>query len=428
MSPSQALVPPRAALQYRDFRFYMAARFLFAIGFQMQSVAIGWHIYALTHSALNLGYVGLAQFLPVLGFSLLTGHAADRYDRRQLLLVCYGGLVACSVLLFALTRAPGTPVTAIYAVLFLVGTCRAFAGPAQQALVTHLVPIEHVANAISWNSITFQAATIVGPALGGIAYGWAGGAGPVYAACAALSALAVLSMSAMKVRTGRMEKRAVSVAQLLAGIRYVWEQKIILGSISLDLFAVLLGGAVALMPIYARDILHTGPWGLGILRSAPAVGAGTTALVLAFHPLGRQAGARMLACVGLFGLATIVFGLSKNLALSVVALAVLGAADMVSVVVRMTLVQIATPPEMRGRVSAVNLVFIGATNELGEFESGLTAAWFGTVPAVVAGGVGTLLVVALWTWLFPQLRRIDRVEDAAYKPAEAPATGQTAAT
>ncbi|HLL56093.1 MAG TPA: MFS transporter [Myxococcaceae bacterium] len=419
-SASHALVPPRAALQYRDFRLYVVARFLMAIAIQMQSVAIGWHVYSLTGSALDLGFVGLAQFLPVLGFSLLTGHVADRFDRRAVVSICYAGFGLCSILLFLLSRMQDVRMSAIYAVLVLLGTARAFAGPSIQSLVPHLVPVEHVTNAITWNSTVFQAATIIGPAVGGLAYGWAGGAGPVYATGALITFVALGAILAMHVRTGRLEKRAVSMEQLLAGLRYVWRQKMILGSISLDLFAVLLGGAVALLPIYARDILHTGPWGLGLLRSAPALGAGATALFLAFRPIRRQAGTRMLACVGLFGVATIVFGLSRNLALSVAALAVLGAADMVSVVIRLTLVQIATPPEMRGRVSAVNLVFIGATNELGEFESGITAAWLGTVPAVVVGGVGTLVVVALWYFFFPDLRRIDRLEDAAVKPGPEP--------
>jgi MFS family permease len=422
MSPApHALVPPRAALQYRDFRFYILARFLVAIAVQMQSVAIGWQVYSLTGSALDLGFVGLAQFLPVLGFSLLTGHVADRFDRRAIVTLCYAGLGLCSVLLWVLSGLRDTRMSAIYTVLVLFGTARAFAGPAIQSLVTHLVPVEHVANAITWNSTVFEVATIIGPALGGVAYGVAGGAGPVYATSGVLTFLALGAVLAMRVRTGRLEHRAASLEQLLAGLRYVWRQKMILGSISLDLFAVLLGGAVALLPIYARDILHTGPWGLGLLRSAPAVGAGATALVLAFRPLRRQAGTRMLACVALFGVATIVFGLSRNLVLSIVALAVLGAADMVSVVIRLTLVQLATPPEMRGRVSAVNLVFIGATNELGEFESGVTAAWLGTVPAVVVGGIGTLVVVALWYVFFPDLRRIDRLEDVAVKPTPEPA-------
>jgi len=413
MSPASQAPAGRAALQYRDFRLFLGARTLFTLAFQMQSVAVGWHVYALTGSALNLGYVGLAQFLPVLGFSLLTGHTADRFDRRRIVTVCYAVLGLCSVLLYTLAQWPDAKVTVIYAVLVLFGTARAFAGPAVQSLVSHLVPTEHLTNAVTWNSSAFEVATIVGPALGGILYGVGNSASPVYATSAVLIALAIFWLTRMRVRTGRMEQRSVSLEQLFAGVRFVWRQKVVLGAISLDLFAVLLGGSVALLPIYARDILHTGPWGLGLLRSAPAVGAGVMALFLAFRPIAGKAGIKMLAGVAVFGLATLAFGVSDNLAVSLVALAVLGAADTISVVVRMSLVQLATPPEMRGRVSAVNLVFVGATNELGEFESGLTAAWWGPIAAVVVGGAGTLLVVGVWAWLFPVLRRINRIEDIA---------------
>lgn len=412
-SASSLHVPPGAAFQHRDFRLYQVARFLLALGIQMQSVAIGWHVYSLTSRPLDLGYVGLAQFLPSIGFSLLTGHAADRFDRQRLLMVCYAGVAACAGLMWALTRMEGAPLTVLYAVLVLLGTARAFSGPASQALVPHLVPQAHFPNAVTWNSVTFQIATIAGPAAGGMLFGWFKHASGVFAICTVMDAAALGALALLRVRTGRMEQKATSWEQLLAGVRYVWEQKIILGSISLDLFAVLLGGAVALLPIYARDILHVGPWGLGVLRSGPAMGAAVMALVLAWRPLRRNTGRAMFGCVALFGVATIVFGLSRSFGLSLLCLAVAGAADMVSVVVRITLVQLATPPSMRGRVSAVNMVFIGASNELGEFESGLTAAWLGTVPAVVLGGVGTCVVVALWWWLFPQLRRINRVEEAA---------------
>ncbi|HEX8701770.1 MAG TPA: MFS transporter [Myxococcaceae bacterium] len=395
---------------HRDFRLYQAARLLMTLGVQMQSVAVGLHIYNLTKRPLDLGYVGLAQFLPSLLLSMVTGDTADRHDRRHILLGCYLTMVTGAVLLFGLTRAGVTETWPLYAVLVLIGIARAFAGPAGQSLVAHLVPAEHLSSAVAWNSSVFQVGTIVGPSVGGLLYDVVHAQG-VYAACAGMMAGAALMLALMKVRTGRMEQAASSWQRLLAGIGYVWRQKVVLGAISLDLFAVLLGGATALLPIYAQDILHTGPWGLGLLRSAPAMGAAFIALALALFPLRRNAGVTMFACVALFGVATVVFGVSRNLVLSIAALIVLGAADMVSVVVRQTLVQLATPPEMRGRVSAVNMVFIGASNELGDFESGLTAEWFGVVPAVVMGGIGTCVVVGLWAWLFPELRRIARPDE-----------------
>jgi MFS family permease len=407
---SAAEAPHRSVFAHRDFRLYQLARLLMTLGVQMQSVAVGWHVYSLTQRPLDLGYVGLAQFLPSLVLSLVTGDTADRHDRRHILLGCYVTMVTGALLLFGLTRLGVTQTWPLYVVLVLIGTARAFAGPAGQSLVTHLVPAEHLSGAVAWNSTVFQVGTIVGPSVGGLLYDAVNAQG-VYATCAVLMAGAAIMLALMKVRTGRMEQGAPSWQRLLAGMRYVWRQKVVLGAISLDLFAVLLGGATALMPIYAQDILHTGPWGLGMLRSAPAVGAAVIAAALAVFPLRRNAGVTMLACVALFGVATVVFGVSRNLVLSVVALGVLGATDMVSVVVRQTLVQLATPPEMRGRVSAVNMVFIGASNELGDFESGLTAEWFGVVPAVVLGGVGTCVVVGLWAWLFPELRRVARPDE-----------------
>ncbi|MDY7230053.1 MFS transporter [Hyalangium rubrum] len=407
---SATAAPSRSAFAHRDFRLYQAARIFMTLGVQMQSVAVGWHVYSLTHRALDLGYVGLAQFLPILLLSLVTGDTADRHDRRGILMCCYATMVVGALLLFGLTWAGVTQTWPLYVVLVLVGTARAFAGPAGQSLVAHLVPPQHLSSAVAWNSSIFQAGTIVGPTVGGLLYDVVHAKG-VYATCAVMMVGAFTMLALMRVRTGRMEQAAPSWQRLLAGLSYVWRQKVVLGAISLDLFAVLLGGATALMPIYAQDILQTGPWGLGMLRSAPAVGAALIAAALALFPLRRNAGVMMLACVGLFGLATVVFGVSRSLALSVVALGVMGAADMVSVVVRQTLVQLATPPEMRGRVSAVNMVFIGASNELGDFESGLTAEWFGVVPAVVLGGVGTGIVVVLWAWLFPELRRIARPDD-----------------
>ncbi|WP_394822615.1 MFS transporter [Pendulispora albinea] len=397
---------------YRDFRLYQCARFFLTIAIQMQSVAVGWQVYDLTRRPRDLGIVGLVQFLPMIGLSPITGHTADRFDRRRVILVCQLGIAASSLMLLASTLAHTEHAYFIYGTLVLFGAARAFSGPAASALTTHLVPMAEFPDAVAWGSSVWQAATVIGPALGGVVYALSGGAGGVYALSALLALSAFGCVLSMKVRTGRMERSAPSLQTLLAGVRYVFSQKLILGSITLDLFAVLLGGAVALLPIFARDILHTGPWGLGILRSAPAFGALVMAVWLAFHPLRRRAGLTMFACVGIFGVATIVFALSNVYMVSLVALMIAGAADMVSVVVRGTLVQIATPSEMRGRVSAVNQVFVGASNELGEFESGLTADWLGVVPAAVFGGFATCAVVATCMFLFPALRRVDRLDKA----------------
>jgi MFS family permease len=395
---------------HRDFRLYMGVRFLGTVASLMLSVAVGWEVYGRTHQARDLGYVGFFQFLPAILLSLVTGHVADRFDRRRVVGLCYGALVVVALLLYWQSRSTRGAVWPIYAVMALFAIARAFAQPAAQALVPDLVPAPLFSRAVAVGSTVFEAAAICGPALGGWIYGLWGGAGRVYLTGAALYLVATFLVASMEVRTGRMEKKAVSLETLLAGVVYVWKNKIILGSISLDLFAVLFGGAVALMPVYAHDILKVGPLGLGLLRSAPSIGAGTVAIAIAFHPLKKHVGATMLGCVALFGLATIVFGLSRNLLLSLVALVVIGAADMVSVVVRQTLVQIATPGAMRGRVSAVSQVFIGASNELGELESGMTASWFGTVPAVVYGGIAAVVVVVLYAIRFPELRRVDTLE------------------
>jgi MFS family permease len=278
-----------------------------------------------------------------------------------------------------------------------------------RALLPQLVPEEHFANAVAWNSSILQAATIIGPALGGFVYALARGPSAVYATALLTAVGAFVSAVAIKLRVSARKREPVTWTTVLAGFRYVWRKKIILGSISLDMFAVLLGGAVALLPVYASDILKTGPWGLGLLRSAPGVGAALMAVVVAHRPLRRRAGMTMLWCVAGFGVLTIIFGLSRSLAVSLVALLLLGAADMVSVIIRAILVQLATPDEMRGRVNAIDMLFIGVSNELGQFESGLTAQWFGTVPAVVLGGVGTLVVIGIWAWLFPELRNADQL-------------------
>jgi len=398
----------RAAFMYPDFVRYQIARFFVAVALEMQSVAIGWQVYEITRRPLDLGLVGLAQFLPGILLILVSGQAADRFDRRSLLAVCYSGFAISSGLMLTITLRGGHRVLPIYLVLVLIGVLRSFNGPTGQALLPQLVPEEHFPNAVAWGATVFQGAVILGPALGGVIYAIFRSPVVVYATCLAAALVATMAMLQIKPKREARSREVVSLTTVLAGFRYVWEKKLILGSISLDLFAVLLGGAVALLPVYAREILNTGPWGLGLLRSAPGAGAATMAIILAYRPLRRRAGATMLWCVAGFGLFTVVFALSRNLVLSLLALLLVGASDMVSVVIRLTLVQLATPDEMRGRVSAVNMLFIGASNELGQFESGLTAHWFGTVPAAVLGGIGTLVVIAAWAWLFPELRRTDQ--------------------
>jgi MFS family permease len=401
-----------AAFLSRDFRLYQMARVMVIIGAEAQALAVAWQVYQITHRALDLGFTGLALFLPGLLFILPSGHVADRYDRRVVILICYGLQMLCTVALFWFSWRGSHSIWPIYGVLALIGTGRSFSGPASSALVPHLVPKEHFVNAVTWGSTMFQIANIAGPAVGGVIFtlplhGSIQGGSAVYLFTLATLAGYLILVSMISVRPGRMEKKATSIDVVLAGFHYVWQRKILLGSISLDLFAVLLGGSVALLPIFAQDILHAGPRGLGILRAAPALGALTVSISMAFRPIRRRAGRKMFTCVGLFGLGTIAFGLSRSIPFSVAALMLVGGADMVSVVIRSSLLQLATPPEMRGRVSAVNSLFLGASNELGEFESGLTAQWWGAVRAVVIGGVGSLAVTGLWSVLFPSLRQAD---------------------
>jgi MFS family permease len=398
-----------AAFQHRGFRYFQSARLLAMVAAQMQNVAIAWQVYLAAGRPLGLAWVGLTQFLPAFGLSLVAGHIADRFDRRRIVLVSYVAMAALSLVLFALGRRHLTALWPVYTVLVLVGTTRAFLNPASQALLPNIVPPEHFANAVAWGSLAWQVGLIAGPAVGGILLDLVGGPAPVYLVCAACSLGAFTLILPVRAHANAKGREPVSWGTLLTGVRYVWSNKVVLGAVSLDLFAVLFGGAVALLPLFARDILQVGPWGFGVLRSAPALGAALTAIYLALRPLTRRAGPFMLACVGVFGIATVAFGLSRSFPLSVVALFVVGASDMVSVYVRQTLVQLMTPDSMRGRVSAVNMVFIGASNELGEFESGVTAEWLTAVPAVVAGGIGTLLVVVVWTLLFPALRKVDRL-------------------
>ena len=401
--------PARAAFRYPNFRNFIAARFVVNMSSEMVSVAVAWQIYELTHRPLDLGLVGLAQFAPGLLLFLIAGHAADVVPRKRILQICYAAFSLCSLLLLTLTLRGLASVWPIYAVLLLNGTVRAFNGPASQAILPMLVVGEHFPNAVAWGSSIFQTATILGPMAGGAIYGFSESPIPVYCCAAAAYLTALVFVSAIRLPATGLLRPAASLAIMLDGLRYIRRNKLILGSISLDLFAVLLGGAVALLPVYAREILHAGAYGLGILRSAPGIGAVTMAIAIAHWPLRRRVGVTMLACVFGFGVFTVVFGISRNLALSTAALMLVGACDMVSVIVRRTLVQLATPDDMRGRVSAVNMVFIGASNEVGQFESGLTAEWFGTVPAVVLGGLGTMAIVLLWSWMFPALRRVDEL-------------------
>jgi len=387
----------------------MTARFLSIVSSEMISVAVGWQIYALTHRPLDLGLVGLAQFAPGVLLFLVSGHTADRHSRQAILRTCYGAFALCAAALLALTFRGLSTAWPIYAVLLANGAVRAFNGPAGQAFLPQLVKPEHFPNAVTWSSSFFQTATILGPMAGGLIYGFGGSAVPVYACATVAYCIALLLLSSIHVDIAARKNMDEPVGMILEGLRYIWRNKLILGCMSLDLFAVLLGGAVALLPVYAREILHTGPYGLGVLRAAPGVGAVAVAILLAHYPLRRKAGLSMLYCICGFGVFTIVFGLSRSIALSLIALMLTGGFDMVSVIVRSTLVQLTTPDEMRGRVSAVNMLFIGASNEVGQFESGITAQWFGAVPAVVLGGAGTIAIVLAWNWLFPSLRQVDRL-------------------
>jgi MFS family permease len=406
------------AFTYSAFSLYQLARFFIVLATEMQSVAVGWQVYEITKRPLDLGLVGLAQFLPGILFFLVSGHAADRYDRRKVLTYGYAGFAVCSSLLLGITLRGARSVYPIYVVMALVGLVRSFNMPASRAILPQLVPDEHFHSAFAWGSTIFQTATILGPAVGGLIYALFKGPTAVYAAAMATGAAGAVSMMFVKLRAKPRRREDFSWKTVLAGLHYIWRQKLVLGSISLDLFAVLLGGAVALLPVYAREILKTGPWGLGLLRCAPGIGAAAMAFLLAYRPLRSQAGWKMLWCVAGFGAFTILFGLSHNIVLSMIALALVGAADMVSVVVRGILIQLATPDEMRGRVNAVDMIFIGASNEFGQFESGLTAAWFGTVAAVVLGGAGAIAVTALWAWMFPELRNANQLTSVSGEIAE----------
>jgi MFS family permease len=406
----------RDALRNPAFRRLQGARLASVLAMQMVSVAVGWQVYEATRRPIDLGYVGLVQFLPVLLLWPVTGAVADRSDRTKVLVRCSLGLVLGVGALLALTLTGGVQVGqapwGIYGVLVGLAAARAFSGPAGAALLPRLVSPEELAPAVALASSTFQVGTVAGPALGGIVYA-AGGPAAVYGSALGLLVLGVSLQLGLPSAPGEAREAggARGLGELLAGLAYVRSRPVLLGAITLDLFAVLLGGAVALLPVYARDILGAGPTGLGALRASPAVGAAVTAAYLSVRPIRGRAGRVLLVTVAIFGLATIGFGLSRSMALSLGMLFVLGVADEVSVVIRQTLVQVRTPDAMRGRVSALNLLFVGMSNEVGELESGVAAQWLGPVNAVVLGGVGTLIVVALAAWRAPALRDVDRLED-----------------
>ncbi|MDD0976077.1 MFS transporter [Pseudomonas fontis] len=399
---------PLLLRHHRPFLSFWLARVFTASGFQMLTVAIGWHLYQLTGNVLDLGLVGLVEFAPRVLFMLHTGHVADRYDRRRVAALCQAlqALIALALVIGSSTDNVSREM--IFVLAFLLGAARSFEMPATQALLPNVVPPGLFPRAVAASASAMQSATIVAPAAGGFLYAF--GSVWVYGPTVCLYVIAcVLTLNLTARRTPPNQGRA-SLESLLAGVRFIRSRPDVLGAISLDLFAVLLGGATALLPVFAKDILLTGPWGLGLLRSAPAVGALLMSVWLARFPVERKVGRVMFTAVGVFGVATIAFGLSTSFWFSLAVLAVLGAADMISMVIRGAFVQLETPDEMRGRVSAVNGLFIGASNQLGEFESGVTAHWFGTVPAVVMGGVGTLLVTGVWIKLFPTLANRDHLQ------------------
>jgi MFS family permease len=397
---------PYAALRHPDYRHLLVGNILASVANEMQSVAVGWELYERTGSELALGLVGLVQFVPVFLLALPAGHVADRYSRKAIVIAARTLAALTSLGLAALSLWQG-PIPLVYVCLLFTGVTQAFSAPARWALVPQVVPVLALHNAVTWNSSGWQIASMLGPALGGFVLGATGQAVGAYLLACVCSLACALLFAFIHPRPVARHTGGISFASLLAGVRFVWEHKLILATITLDLFAVLLGGATALLPVFARDILEVGPVGLGWLRAAPSIGALLMAIVLAHLPPLRRAGPVLLVSVAGFGLATIIFGLSRNFALSFAMLALTGALDNISVVVRGTLVQVLTPDAMRGRVSAVNAIFIGSSNELGAFESGVTAQLFGTVTSVVAGGVGTVLVVLAAAWAWPQVLRLD---------------------
>ena len=408
MSSVLTVGPGTPLSAHRPFLFYVGARSFSEFSQQIATVAVGWQIYEMTGSAFDLGMVGLVQFIPSALLMFAAGHTADRSDRKRVAQMCQFAEAVTAAILAWGTFAGWLTVPQIFTALAVLGVTSAFESPASSALLPGVVPEGMLQRATAFASGTFQVAAISGPALGGIAYAIAPGAS--YGLMAMFSLLAGLSSGMIRLHGPVVTRDPPTFADLFAGVGFVRRNPAILGTISLDLFAVLLGGATALLPIYAHDILQTGPWGLGVLRAAPAVGALLMTAVLARHAITRRVGMRMFQAVIVFGLATIVFALSHLIWLSVLALLVMGAADMVSVVIRTSLVQLATPDAMRGRVGAVNHLFINASNQLGQFESGVTAALLGAMPAAALGGVGTVAIALLWMKLFPSLRNVERLE------------------
>jgi MFS family permease len=416
---TSALVPGGFAIfRQRDFTLYLCGRLLSSLATQMIIIAVGWQVYHLTGRVLDLGLIGLSQFLPFLCLCLFAGHAADRYDRRGIILLCLSAFLVCALLLLAFARKGLTSAMPIFAVLAALGVARAFLLPASQSFLPNIVPVTALGHAVAINSSTFQVASIAGPSLGGLLYAFGessppanGGAQWVYGTAAVLLAASLAMLLSVKSRRSAGEPVEASWRGLSEGLRFTWRRKTVLGAISLDLFAVLFGGATALLPAFTRDVLHAGPDVFGYLRAAPGIGAVATALWLAFRPIRRRVGVYMFGGVAIFGLATVVFGLTQRFWVAMIALSLMGGGDMISVFIRGLLVQLETPDKIRGRVSAVNSMAIGASNELGEFESGFTAAWFGLVPAIVLGGVVTLLITMLWAGaFFPMLWRLQSFE------------------
>ncbi len=401
----------RVAFGYRDFRNFFGARFFDRLSMEMLVTAVSWQVYEITGDPLHLGLVGLAQFAPFLLLFLVAGAAADRISRIRIMQGSIVVQLMCAAAFFGMTLSGRVSLPAIYLILVVLGVARAFQAPVQQAIVPILVPAEHFANAVAWNAAAFQTARIGGPALaGGLLLL---GVDVVYGVVAACVVASLAFVTRVRAEAQVLSRDPFSWRATLAGLRFIWSRQVVLGAISLDLFAVLLGGATALLPIFAVEILGVGAVGFGVLRSAPVVGSLASMLWLAQHPIRRRAGLKLLSAVAVFGFAICVFGLSRNFWLSLLALITLGTADAVSVFIRSNLVQIITPDEKRGRVSAVTAVFIGASNELGEFESGITAAWWGAVPAVLAGGIGTVAIAVAFGWLMPRLRRVDGLDPDA---------------
>ncbi len=405
-TPATGIDSGLGLLRHKNFALYLCARVVATLGVQMQSVAIGWQVYALTGDLFDLGMIGLAQFAPFFLLVLPAGEVADRYDRRRIITACLALQLVCALFLLTFSLTAQSVVWPVFAALTLFGTARAFMMPASQAILINIVPAASFGPAVALSSSTFHVAVILGPVLGGFLY--LGGPKLVYGVVAVLLAAGIVLMLLIQSAPVQSVQKRASLRTVLEGLQFVWSRPVVLGAISLDLFAVLLGGAVALLPAYARDVLHTDTTGLGLLRSAPGAGAALTSILLAFHPLGRRVGLWMFGGVAVFGLATVALGYTSSLGVAMLALFLTGAGDMVSVYVRHILVQVETPDAIRGRVSAVNAIFIGASNELGEFESGVVAAWLGLVPAIVIGGVATLAVTIVWAWRFPVLRRMDR--------------------